>query len=103
MSFYDRLGYEIDDVHFLGKRLIPMTEPFLRLIVFVVLMVATPGPANLLVIGGARLGLRAVSASFWDWSAGSFLNLAFGVGLGCCWWPADLPCLIKYAGAAYMA
>ena len=36
-----------------------MTEPFLRLIVFVVLMVATPGPANLLVmIGGARLGLR---------------------------------------------
>ena len=23
LSFYDRLGYEIDDVHFLGKRLIP--------------------------------------------------------------------------------
>ena len=22
LSFYDRLGYEIDDVHFLGKRLI---------------------------------------------------------------------------------
>ena len=23
LSFYDRLGYAVDDVHFLGKRLIP--------------------------------------------------------------------------------
>ena len=83
-----------------------MTEPFLRLIVFVVLMVATPGPANLLVmIGGARLGLRGCIGFILGLVSGKlFLNLAFGVGLGVLLTgqPTFLA-VIKYAGAAYMA
>lgn len=83
-----------------------MGEPLLGLIVFVVLMVATPGPANLLVmIGGAQLGLRGCAGFILGLVSGKLLlNLAFGVGLGVVLTgqPALLA-VIKYAGAAYMA
>ena len=83
-----------------------MIEPFLGLIVFVVLMVATPGPANLLVmIGGAQLGLRGCIGFILGLVSGKLLlNIAFGVGLGV--FLTNQPLLlavIKYAGAAYMA
>lgn len=83
-----------------------MIEPFLGLIVFVVLMVATPGPANLLVmIGGARLGLRGCGGFILGLVSGKLLlNLAFGVGLAVFLTrqPTFLA-VIKYVGAAYMA
>jgi len=83
-----------------------MIEPFLGLIVFVVLMVSTPGPANLLVmIGGAQLGLRGCAGFIAGLVSGKLvLNLAFGVGLGV--FLTDQPALLavmKYGGAAYMA
>ena len=83
-----------------------MIEPLLGLIVFVVLMVATPGPANLLVmIGGARRGLRGCIGFILGLASGKILlNLAFGVGLAV--FLTDQPellAVIKYAGAGYMA
>jgi len=83
-----------------------MIEPFLGLFVFVVLMVATPGPANLLVmIGGAKLGLRGCIGFILGLVSGKLLlNLAFGVGLGVVLTnQPTLISVIKYAGAAYMA
>ena len=83
-----------------------MIEPLLGLIVFVVLMVATPGPANLLVmIGGTKLGLRGCIGFILGLVSGKLLlNLAFGVGLGVLLTEQPLVlAAIKYAGAAYMA
>ena len=83
-----------------------MIEPYLGLFVFITLMVATPGPANLIVmVGGAQLGLRGCAGFILGLVGGKLLlNLAFGVGLGVALTtqPALLA-VVKYTGAAYMA
>jgi len=83
-----------------------MIDPFIGLFVFIVLMVSTPGPANLLVmIGGAQHGLRGCAGFILGLVSGKLLlNIAFGVGLGVLL--TDHPVILealKYSGAAYMA
>jgi len=82
-----------------------MSDAYLALITFVVLMVATPGPANLVVmIGGAQLGVRACLGFILGLVCGKLaLNLAFGLGFGL--FLADKPALLallKFVSAAYM-
>ena len=61
-----------------------MIEAYFSLIVFVTLMVATPGPANLLaMIGGTQLGLRRCFPFILGLVTGKLLlNFAFGLGFG---------------------
>ena len=82
-----------------------MTEPYLNLLVFVTFMVATPGPANLIVmLGGARLGLRDCMPFIIGLVSGKLLlNLAFGVGFGVL--VTSQPVLLqifKFGSAGYM-
>ena len=83
-----------------------MTEAYFSLLVFIILMVATPGPANLVaMIGGTRRGLPGCAGFILGLVAGKLaLNIAFGIGLGVLLTsrPVMLD-LVKYAGAAYMA
>ena len=61
-----------------------MSEAFFSLLVFVLLMVGTPGPANMLaMIGGARLGLRECLGFIAGLTVGKIgVNVLFGVGFG---------------------
>ncbi|MDA9930936.1 LysE family transporter [Alphaproteobacteria bacterium] len=82
-----------------------MIEVYLDLLIFVILMVATPGPANLLVmIGGAQVGVRPCLGFIAGLVGGKIaLNICFGVGLGL--FLMDQPLvlqILKYVSAAYM-
>ena len=82
-----------------------MSDAFLGLMTFILFMVATPGPANLVVmIGGAQLGLRACLGFIIGLVTGKLLlNLVFGFGFGL--FLADQPLVLsvlKFASAAYM-
>ena len=73
------------------------TGVLLSLWAFIILMVGTPGPANLLAMSvGARYGfLKCVSFNIGLTLGKIFLNLAMGFGLG-------VLLVIKFTGAAYM-
>ena len=82
-----------------------MIEAYLSLLFFVVLMVGTPGPANLLVmVGGARHGVLTCLGFIFGLIGGKlFLNIGFGIGLGV--FLTGQPMLLqalKFASAGYM-
>ena len=82
-----------------------MSEAYIALLAFVVLMVATPGPANLVVmIGGSKQGLRACAGFILGLVSGKILlNIVFGLGFGLVL--TNLPhivTVIKFGGAGYM-
>ena len=82
-----------------------MIESYLNLLIFVLLMVGTPGPANLLVmIGGARHGVLPCAGFILGLVSGKLcLNIVFGVGLGI--FLTGQPILLqvlKFASAGYM-
>ena len=61
-----------------------MSDSVLALTGFVVLMVATPGPANLIaMVGGAQIGVRRSLGFILGLVCGKIsLNFAFGLGFG---------------------
>lgn len=82
-----------------------MTEAVLSLAGFVVLMVATPGPANLVaMVGGAQIGVRRSFGFILGLISGKIgLNVAFGLGFGLVL--AQQPWLVmvlKFGSGAYM-
>jgi threonine/homoserine/homoserine lactone efflux protein len=82
-----------------------MIDAYLNLLIFIILMVGTPGPANLLVmIGGARHGVGKCSGFIFGLIGGKLvLNIGFGIGLGL--FLAGQPLLLqilKFASAGYM-
>ena len=82
-----------------------MIEAYLNLLIFVILMVGTPGPANLLVmIGGARHGVGKCAGFIFGLIGGKLvLNIGFGIGLGL--FLTGQPLLLqilKFASAGYM-
>ena len=83
-----------------------MSEAFFSLLVFVLLMVGTPGPANMLaMIGGARLGLRECLGFIAGLTVGKIgVNVLFGVGFGLLLAEnARLLLALKLVSAAYLA
>ena len=83
-----------------------MSEAFFSLLVFVLLMVGTPGPANMLaMIGGARLGLRECLGFIAGLTVGKIgVNVLFGVGFGLLLAEhAGLLLALKLVSAAYLA
>ena len=83
-----------------------MSEAFFSLLVFVLLMVGTPGPANMLaMIGGARLGLAPCVGFIAGLTIGKVgVNVLFGVGLGLLLAEqAALLLALKLVSAAYLA
>ena len=82
-----------------------MIDAYLNLLIFIILMVGTPGPANLLVmIGGARHGVGKCSGFIFGLIGGKLLlNFGFGIGLGL--FLTGQPLLLqilKFASAGYM-
>ena len=82
-----------------------MNEAYLALLTFILFMVATPGPANLLVmIGGAQHGVAACMGFVLGLVCGKvILNLMFGLGFGL--FLVDQPFLVKglkFFSAGYM-
>jgi threonine/homoserine/homoserine lactone efflux protein len=82
-----------------------MIEAYLALLTFILFMVATPGPANLLVmIGGAQQGVATCMGFVLGLVCGkACLNLVFGLGFGL--FLADQPLLansLKFVSAGYM-
>ena len=82
-----------------------MIEAYLALLTFILFMVATPGPANLLVmIGGAQRGVAACTGFILGLVCGKLcLNVVFGLGFGL--FLADQPLLtnvLKFVSAGYM-
>jgi len=82
-----------------------MSEAYIVLLAFVVLMVATPGPANLVVmIGGSKQGVRACAGFILGLVSGKILlNIVFGLGFGLVL--ANVPQIVtifKFGGAGYM-
>ena len=83
-----------------------MSEAFVSLLVFVLLMVGTPGPANLLaMIGGARLGVGPCLGFIAGLTIGKLgVNILFGVGFGLLLAEQALLLLVlKLVSAAYLA
>ena len=83
-----------------------MSEAFFSLLVFVLLMVGTPGPANMLaMIGGARLGVGPCLAFIVGLTIGKVgVNVLFGVGFGLLLAEqAILLLALKLVSAAYLA
>ena len=81
------------------------TGVLLSLWAFIILMVGTPGPANLLAMSvGARYGfLKCVSFNIGLTLGKIFLNLAMGFGLGVLLVNfTTFQAVIKFTGAAYM-
>ena len=81
------------------------TGVLLSLWAFIILMVGTPGPANLLAMSvGARYGfLKCVSFNIGLTLGKIFLNLAMGFGLGLLLVNfTTFQAVIKFTGAAYM-
>ena len=64
-----------------------MIDAYIALMIFIVFMVATPGPANMvLMIGGAQKGVRACFGFIIGVVCGKLLlNLLFGFGFGLHW------------------
>ena len=82
-----------------------MSEAYLALLTFILFMVATPGPANLLMmIGGAQKGVASCIGFILGLVFGKvFLNLVFGLGFG--FFLADQRLLVngfKFVSAGYM-
>ena len=82
-----------------------MIDAYLNLLIFIILMVGTPGPANLLVmIGGARHGVGKCSGFIFGLIGGKLvLNIGCGIGLGL--FLTGQPLLLqilKFASAGYM-
>lgn len=83
-----------------------MSEAFFSLLVFVLLMVGTPGPANMLaMIGGARLGVGPCLGFIVGLTIGKVgVNVLFGVGFGLLLAEeATLLLALKLLSAAYLA
>ena len=83
-----------------------MSEAFFSLLVFVLLMVGTPGPANMLaMIGGARLGVGPCLGFIAGLTIGKVgVNVLFGVGFGLLLAEeATLLLALKLLSAAYLA
>ena len=83
-----------------------MSEAFFSLLVFVLLMVGTPGPANMLaMIGGARLGVGPCLGFIAGLTIGKVgVNVLFGVGFGLLLAEeAILLLTLKLLSAAYLA
>ena len=83
-----------------------MSEAFFSLLVFVLLMVGTPGPANMLaMIGGARLGVGPCLGFIVGLTIGKVgVNVLFGVGFGLLLAEQAIPLLaLKLVSAAYLA
>ena len=83
-----------------------MSEAFFSLLVFVLLMVGTPGPANMLaMIGGARLGVGPCLGFIVGLTIGKVgVNVLFGVGFGLLLAEqAILLLALKLVSAAYLA
>ena len=81
------------------------TGVLLSLWAFIILMVGTPGPANLLAMSvGARYGfLKCVSFNIGLTLGKIFLNLAMGFGLGVLLVNfTTFQAVIKFTGSAYM-
>ncbi len=82
-----------------------MIEAYLTLLIFILFLVATPGPANMLVmIGGARQGVTACMGFVLGLICGKFcLNIVFGLGFGL--FLMDQPLfsnVLKFVSAGYM-
>ena len=82
-----------------------MIEVYLTLLIFILFMVATPGPANLLLmVGGAQQGVPACMGFIIGLICGKvFLNLMIGLGFGL--FLTDQPLLangLKFVSAGYM-
>ncbi|MAB18862.1 MAG: hypothetical protein CMN39_05030 [SAR116 cluster bacterium] len=82
-----------------------MIDAYLNLLIFIILMVGTPGPANLLVmIGGARHGVGKCSGFIFGLIGGKLvLNIGCGIGLGL--FLTGQPLLLqvlKFVSAGYM-
>ena len=82
-----------------------MIEAYLALLTFILFMVATPGPANLLMmIGGAQQGVPACMGFVLGLVCGKVcLNLVFGLGFGLFF--ADQTLLVnglKFVSAGYI-
>ena len=82
-----------------------MSEAYLSLLAFILFMVATPGPANLLLmIGGAQKGVASCIGFILGLVCGKVcLNLVFGLGFG--FFLADQRLLVnglKFVSAGYM-
>ena len=82
-----------------------MIDAYIALMIFIVFMVATPGPANMvLMIGGAQQGVRACFGFIIGVVCGKLLlNLLFGFGFGL--FLADQPVLLqvlKFISAGYI-
>ena len=82
-----------------------MSEAYLALLTFILLMVATPGPANLLMmIGGAQKGVASCIGFILGLVCGKVcLNLVFGLGFG--FFLADNRLLVnglKFVSAGYI-
>lgn len=82
-----------------------MIDGYLPLLTFILFMVATPGPANLLVmLGGAQKGVAACFGFIIGLVCGKIcLNLIFGLGFGL--FLVDQPILtnsLKFFSAGYM-
>ena len=83
-----------------------MSEAFFSLLVFVLLMVGTPGPANMIaMIGGARLGVGPCLGFIVGLTIGKVgVNVLFGVGFGLLLAEqAILLLALKLVSAAYLA
>ena len=83
-----------------------MSEAFFSLLVFGLLMVGTPGPANMLaMIGGARLGVGPCLGFIAGLTIGKVgVNVLFGVGFGLLLAEeATLLLALKLLSAAYLA
>ena len=83
-----------------------MSEAFFSLLVFVLLMVETPGPANMLAMnGGARLGAGPCLGFIVGLTIGKVgVNVLFGVGFGLLLAEqAILLLALKLVSAAYLA
>lgn len=82
-----------------------MSEAVLALAGFVVLMVATPGPANLVaMVGGAQIGVRKSFGFIAGLVCGKIaLNIAFGLGFGLVLAEQQwLATTLKFGSGAYM-
>ncbi len=82
-----------------------MTEAYVALLGFIIVMVGTPGPANLIVmLGGAQIGLRRCAGFIIGLVCGKILlNVLFGLGFGLVLAQQDwLAQLLKFISAAYM-
>ncbi len=82
-----------------------MIEAYLALLTFISFMIATPGPANLLImIGGAQQGVASCIGFILGLVCGKlFLNLVFGLGFGL--FLANQPLLansLKFVSAGYI-